>query len=313
MKTLPLVLTSAVVALVVSAIFVRVLAPRRDAAAGEGSAASSAAFATLESELASVRASQSETRDKLASIERSLEMLSSRGMREPVGDPESLVAKWLDENREAVGELVAAAVERAPERSAAATEPTAAQRDMPGTLARLTDPSTDWDTKQAIWDELREEGRLEEAIAEIERRAEEHADDPDAQVDLGGAYLQKVFDAGAGPAAGLWAMKADKAFDRALALDDHHWDARFSKATSLSFWPPALGKQSEAIHQFETLVAQQELETPHEGFEQSYLMLGNLYQQNGNPDKALATWEKGLQLFPNAQEIAAQVDLAKKQ
>ncbi len=103
-------------------------------------------------------------------------------------------------------------------------------------------------------------------------------------------------------------MKADEAFDAALARDDHHWDARFSKAVSPSFWPPLFGKQAEAIEHFETLMGQQEA-LPQQGpkHAQTYLLLGNLYQQQGNNDKALATWNDGTQLFPDNHELAARV------
>ena len=54
------------------------------------------------------------------------------------------------------------------------------------------------------------------------------------------------------------ANKADQAFDAALAVDEKHWDARFTKATALSFWPPIFGKQAESVRQFEILIDQQE-------------------------------------------------------
>src|SRR6266850_2211977 len=35
-------------------------------------------------------------------------------------------------------------------------------------------------------------------------------------------------------------MKADQSFDQALTLDPSNWEARFCKASSLSFWPAEL-------------------------------------------------------------------------
>ena len=43
---------------------------------------------------------------------------------------------------------------------------------------------------------------------------------------------------------------------------------------------------------------------------QTYLMLGNTYQQIGDAEKARATWERGLSLFPNAEELRKQLELA---
>jgi len=182
--------------------------------------------------------------------------------------------------------------------------------DARAALLDLLDPDLPEMRRQELWARYTKEGRLDELVALFEERAEADPNDPDVQVDLGGAYLQKVFASGSGPLAGQWAMKADSSFEAALALDDQHWDARFSKATSLSFWPPALGKQGEAINQFETLVAQQEQGSKEPRHAQTYLMLGNTYQQIGDAEKALAAWQRGLSLFPDNENLRQQVELA---
>ena len=136
-------------------------------------------------------------------------------------------------------------------------------------------------------------------------RAAARGNDPDAQTELGKAYLQKTFRAGGGPEAGLWATKADKAFDKALGVDDHHWESRFQKTVSLSFWPPMLGKQTDAVKQFETLVAQQEASgSKSQGYAETYLFIGNMHLQMGAKDKALAAWKQGYAQFPNHAELA---------
>ncbi|MBI5433118.1 MAG: tetratricopeptide repeat protein [Planctomycetes bacterium] len=167
-----------------------------------------------------------------------------------------------------------------------------------------------FDEQQGLWKEIREAGLLDQVVAEYEARAESDPKNPELKVDLGQAYLQKIFEAGQGPEAGKWAMKADKAFDGALALDTNHWEARFTKATSLSFWPPLFGKQGEAIHHFEILVEQQAGQASQSQFVQTHLALGNLYQQSGQLEKAKAAWQQGLALFPGDAELAKKLDLA---
>ncbi|MFT7667336.1 MAG: tetratricopeptide (TPR) repeat protein [Planctomycetota bacterium] len=158
----------------------------------------------------------------------------------------------------------------------------------------------------ALWKRVRESGQLDEAIALLEERAEKFSDDPDAQVDVASAYLQKIFEVGDGPEAGIWANKADSAYDRALALDEQHWSARFNKAVSLSFWPPIFGKQGEAISNFEKLIGQQEMGGGvDDNFNQTYILLGNLYAQSGDTEKAEATWKKGLAMFPDNEALLA--------
>jgi tetratricopeptide (TPR) repeat protein len=178
-------------------------------------------------------------------------------------------------------------------------------------LAELFAPDADRGSREAVWKRIREAGLTDEAIAEYERLAELAPNDPAAQTALGGAYLQKIQEVGQSPEAGVWATKADQAFDRALGLDDHHWEARFTKAMSLSFWPPVFGKKGEAIQHFEILANQQE-EGPASGhYAQTYLLLGNLYAEQGKPEKALQAWERGLGYFPGNESLSKQLQIHK--
>ncbi len=215
---------------------------------------------------------------------------------------------------------IAALVERylgERERAVASSTPPAALAASAGNkqallaqaLKKLNDPALDFDQRTKIWGEYAKLGLMDELVAYYEQLAAQNPSNPDLQVAAGAAYLQKLFTVGAGPAAGEWALKADAAFDKALSLDEQHWDARFAKASSLAHWPPVFGKQAEAISHFEKLVAQQQ-QGPQAGDKwQTYLLLGNLYQQNGKPEKALATWNAGLLAFPGNGELQKQIQL----
>jgi len=170
-------------------------------------------------------------------------------------------------------------------------------------LGVLTRSGEGWDEKQEVWNRLAKDGRLDEAVAFFETRANENPGNPDYQAELGHAYLQKIFTAKE-IEQGLWAKKADKAYDRALSLDDHHWEARFSKAISYSFWPPVFGMQAKAIEHFEVLRAQQEAQAPEKKFAETYVYLGNLYENQGKSDKAMEIRRKGLELFPDETDLA---------
>lgn len=166
---------------------------------------------------------------------------------------------------------------------------------------------------KAIWKRLVEEGRDDELLEYLQANADANPNDPDVQLELGNAYLARTELAGAGMEAGLYATKADAAFDAALEADPEHWEARFTKAAALSFWPPVLGKQPAAIQQFEILIGQQNGAAPQPHHAQTHLLLGTLYQQTGQPDKALATWQSGLELFPDHSDLAQQIALANGQ
>lgn len=174
---------------------------------------------------------------------------------------------------------------------------------MPQILAALSRADMGDRESEQIFQELREAGRIDEYVAAIEALAAADPEDPELQVALGVAYLQKLFTVGNTPEAGPWAMKADAAFDQALELDDHNWAARFTKAVSLSNWPAFLGRAPEAIEHFEILLEQQAAVPQRDEFAMTYLFLGNMQQAGGEPDKALATWRAGLERFPNVEEL----------
>lgn len=156
----------------------------------------------------------------------------------------------------------------------------------------------------AFWDDVRKRGSVEEVLTAFEEHALANPNDIEAQIELGNAYLARLEDATTGPEMGAWAMKADGAFNSALELDESNWEARFSKAVSLSFWPPIFGKQGEAIDQFEILLEKQKSAAPNSNHAQTYKYLGNLYQQQGDSEKAKAIWQEGYAAFPDDEALA---------
>lgn len=182
--------------------------------------------------------------------------------------------------------------------------------DAQSAFAQLSDPALNWDERRKKWSELSKAGVLDEVLALYEKQATENPNDPKAQTALGNAYLNKLFNSPQGPEAGVWGTKADKSFDRALALDDHNWEARFTKAVSLSNWPAFLGRQPEAIEHFEILVGQQEQGAPRPEYAQTYMILGNMYFNSGEKAKAVSIWQQGLGFFPQNAELAQKLELA---
>jgi len=173
---------------------------------------------------------------------------------------------------------------------------------------RILSGEVSGDELARLWQRLRDEGRIDGVLAEIEHQAKLSPSNPDLQNEYGKACLQKLFDVGMGPMAAAWGEKADQAFDRALELDDSHWDARFQKAMALSNWPSFLGKQGESMHQFEILMDRQERGAPDEKHAMTYYFLGNLYDQKGDHAKAVATWERGANRFPTNERLRRKLE-----
>jgi tetratricopeptide (TPR) repeat protein len=242
-------------------------------------------------------AQQAKLERELAELRTATPLSQPASERIPLGEIEAAVARALDARAKA------AAPEVAPTASAAATPKKFEPKSAFERVREL-----DWDDAQAAWKEIAEAGGLDAVLAMFEANAKANPNDVEAQVALGHAYLQKLFHSNAaGPETGMWAMKADGAFDSALKLDDHNWSARFSKAMSLSHWPAVFGKQTEAIKHFEILVAQQRDMPSQSNFADTHFLLGNLYQQIGDRDRALAAWQQGLALFPENTQLAQQI------
>lgn len=244
--------------------------------------------------------------ERQTATEKTLEELKMRatsgsaGGRTEVGGIDAAVARWMEEHGGADAEALEETV-------LGGANDLAATGSVSDIIAGLLGGALGDVATQELWQRLREEGRLDEVIAEFERLAELDPTNPDLQVDLGGAYLQKIFEVGAGPLAGVFGMKADEAFDRALEIDEHHWEARLTKAISLSNWPAFMGKSGEAIQHFEILIGQQQSGPANPAYAQSYYFLGNMYQQTGDAEKALEAWRRGLDRYPDNEMLLQQL------
>jgi tetratricopeptide (TPR) repeat protein len=99
---------------------------------------------------------------------------------------------------------------------------------------------------------------------------------------------------------GILAMQADQSFNAALKIDPQNWEATFVKASSMYYWPADPARDADAAQRLSNLIDQQEkAATPQPQFVQTYVALGNQYLKMNQPEKALATWQLGLQKFPN--------------
>ena len=270
---------------------------------------------TLPTELAELREAVARAEARVAELGRASTAGATRlapALADDGPDDEELaaaLARWHAAHPEAERELDAARGASAPEHASGEDDLAAMPIQV---LAReLMKAGFGNEARQAVFQKLRDLGRIDEYLAEIQRLAAEDPLNPALQVALGHAYLQKLFGmGGASPEVGAIALKSDHAFDRALELDETNWDARFSKAVALSNWPAFLGRGAEAIEEFETLIDQQESEAPQPHFAYPYLFLGNMYQASGERPKAIAAWKEGLKNYPEDPGLLAAMKAA---
>jgi tetratricopeptide (TPR) repeat protein len=250
--------------------------------------------AELAATLAELRVEQAQLAERLSALPASAPGAPSSSrveLRDIESELDEAIAAYMEKNLGTLGER---GDEIAPADAAAAA---IADRILTG---QVEDDELD-----ALWEKLRKEKRIDGVVAEIERQAELAPNNPDLQSELGKAYLQKLFDVGAGPMTAVWGEKADEAFDRALELDETHWEARYRKALALSNWPDFLGKRGESMRNFEILMEQQERAVPAADHAYTYFFLGNLHDQNGEHEKALELWKRGAARFPASEELRA--------
>ena len=164
--------------------------------------------------------------------------------------------------------------------------------------------------KQVALRQLIEAGKLDDAIAALEQRRAAEPAVADYAATLGHAYIRKCGIIHDTRDQGLLAMSADKLFDTALNLDPSNWEARFTKAVAMSYWPPSMNKGEEVISHFQTLIQQQEFKPAQPEFAETYLWLGDQYQKTGQHDDAVAVWGRGANLFPTHDALRGRLAVA---
>jgi tetratricopeptide (TPR) repeat protein len=296
MKPIALIASCVVLSAGAAALTVRLLEPTRAADQAPPTEQLRERIQAQENELAALKKEVAEAKTKQTAVAAApAERLSS-------SEIDAAVARWMEKHpaeASAAGAPTGAALTA--DKNAKKTDKAAQLAAFMAALKDKQKPRTD---RHDIWKQIVDAGLIDDAVAAVEQMAKENPASADAQADLAHAYFEKLQTVNDGPEKGKWAIMADNTLDKALELDPNHWDARFTKAVGLSFWPPIFGKQGEAINQFEILEKQQEASgATNPDFSQTYVFLGNLYQQQGKADMAVQTWQKGASLFPDDGQL----------
>ncbi len=158
--------------------------------------------------------------------------------------------------------------------------------------------------QKRFWEMARKEGFADDLVAELEGVVAEKPGDAEARLELGQAYVAKIFTVPAGPEMGVWGAKAEGQWQEILKQDDRHWQARFNLAFSWSQYPDFLNKAPDSIREFETVRRFQEEGTAEPRQAQVYLQLSILYRKLGNAEKAREALEAGRRRHPEDTGIA---------
>ncbi len=167
----------------------------------------------------------------------------------------------------------------------------------------MVSPHSTYAQRQAALKQLQDSGRLADAAAEMERLKASDTNNALYPTALGQTLLRMCATTTDVRSQAIWAMTADGDFETALNLDPSNWEARYTKAVAMSYWPANLNKGGEVIQQFNILMGQQEQQAPQPQFAQTYEWLGKQYQKAGQTDAAQQVWQRGASLYPDNQPL----------
>jgi hypothetical protein len=141
------------------------------------------------------------------------------------------------------------------------------------------------------------------AISDLEQRTTNDPGSVENVAALGQAYLKKCGVIQDVREQAILAMKADQMLESALKLDPSNWDARYTKAVGMSYWPAQMNKGREVIEQFDALIRDQEAQPVQPQFARSYAWLGDQYKKADQADYAVQVWQRGAAFFPQNEEL----------
>jgi len=139
--------------------------------------------------------------------------------------------------------------------------------------------------------------QYDRAIAFFEKLTTANPQASNAHLNYGFAYVDKI------PAAGtitqvILANNALTAFSKSLEIKPS-WIAYYTRGNSYLFWPRIFGRTPLGLADLNEALKIQKAEARKPFHARTYVALGDGYWKMDEIDKATATWNEGLALFPD--------------
>ena len=148
--------------------------------------------------------------------------------------------------------------------------------------------------------------QYDRAIAFFQDLLATHPGAGNLQLNFGFAYVDKIPDAGAITRV-ILANNALTQFSKALELE-RSWIGLYTRGNSYLFWPKIFGRTSLGIADLEEALRMQKAGPRRHYHVRVYIALGDGYWMMDDLDKARATWQEGLALFPENAILKSRLD-----
>ncbi len=144
-------------------------------------------------------------------------------------------------------------------------------------------------------------GEYDRSLEFFGKLVAENPNQPNALMNFGYAHVDKIPVEGAITAV-ILANTALEHFTAALEIEET-WLSRYTRGNSYMYWPAIFGRTQAGIDDLERAIelAKQEEKKPFHG--RAWAALGDGFWRLSDPKKAAETWRRGLELYPENQEI----------
>jgi tetratricopeptide (TPR) repeat protein len=149
-------------------------------------------------------------------------------------------------------------------------------------------------------------GEYDRALDFFDRLTTEHPGSAGAWLNYGYAYVDKI------PAAGaitqvILANEALTRFTRSIEIE-RSWIALYTRGNSYLYWPTIFGRAPLAVADLEEAVALAR-KAPRRlpVYVRAWIALGDGYVKTDQEDRARATWQEGLEIFPGDPQLEARL------
>ncbi len=139
----------------------------------------------------------------------------------------------------------------------------------------------------------------------FEKLAAEHPNSANVHLNFGFAYVDKI------PVAGsitqvVLANNGLKEFSRAVELQPN-WITYYTRGMSYLFWPKIFNRAPLGVADLQKAMDIQKAAPLRPYYVKTYIGLGDGYWKTDDLEKARATWQEGLKLFPGNPDLQARL------